>query len=395
MPKRTVRDVDVDGKRVLVRVDLNAPQDQTGQVTDDTRLRAVRPTVQYLRTHGARIILMSHLGRPKGRVDERYRLAPIAARLSQILGQEVPVAPDCVGPEVEAQVAALGAGRILLLENLRFHAEEEENDPAFAAQLARLGDLYVDDAFGSAHRAHASTVGVARLLPAVAGLLMQRELEALSEVLEAPRRPFAAVIGGAKVSTKLEVLQHLLDRVDVLVIGGGMACTFLKARGLEVGDSLLEADLVPAATSLMEEAGSRHRRLLLPVDAVIADRFAADAETQVVPVDRVPAGWRIMDIGPASVQAFADALAGCQTILWNGPMGVFEMDRFAAGTRAMADLLARSPAVTVVGGGDSVAAVEQQGLAEKMTHVSTGGGATLEFLEGKTLPGVAVLEDRT
>jgi phosphoglycerate kinase len=390
-----VRDIDVNGKRVLVRVDLNAPQDADGRVTDDTRLRAVRPTVQYLRTHGAKIILMSHLGRPKGKVDDRYRMAPIARWLAEILGQDVPVAPDCVGPEVEAQAAALRQGQILLLENLRFHPEEEKNDPQFAAQLARLGDIYVNDAFGSAHRAHASTEGVAHLLPSVAGLLMQRELEMLGDLLESPKRPFAAIIGGAKVSTKLEVLQHLLDRVDVLVIGGGMACTFLKARGLEVGDSLLEADLLPAARSLMEEAERGDVRLLLPVDAVIADRFAEDAQTKTVAVESVPPGWRIMDIGPASVRAFEAALADAGTILWNGPMGVFEMHKFAAGTRAVAEFLARGTAVTVVGGGDSVAAVEQQGLAEKMTHVSTGGGATLEFLEGKTLPGVAALEDRS
>lgn len=394
MTKRSIRDIDVNEKRVLVRVDLNAPQDAEGRVTDDTRLRAVRPTVQYLRTHGARIILMSHLGRPKGKVDARYRMQPIAARLAEILGQDVPVAPDCVGPQVEAQVAALQSGQILLLENLRFHAEEEQNDPHFAAQLARLGDVYVNDAFGTAHRAHASTEGVAHLLPAAAGLLMQRELDVLGELLEAPARPFAAIIGGAKVSTKLEVLRQLLDHVDVLVIGGGMACTFLKARGLEVGDSLLEEDLLPAARSLMEEAERRGARLLLPVDALIADRFAADARTQMVAVEAVPPGWRIMDIGPASVRAFEAALADARTILWNGPMGVFEMDTFAAGTRAVAEFLARSAAVTVVGGGDSVAAVEQQGLAEKMTHVSTGGGATLEFLEGKTLPGVAAIGDR-
>lgn len=395
MAKRTVRDVDVHDKRVLVRVDLNAPQDASGEVTDDTRLRAVRPTLQYLRTHGAQIILMSHLGRPKGKVDERYRMAPIAARLSQILGQPIPVAPDCIGPEVEAMVAALGPGQMLLLENLRFHPEEEQNDPGFAAALARLGDIYVNDAFGTAHRAHASTEGVAHLLPAVAGLLMQRELEVLGSLLQSPRRPFAAIIGGAKVSTKLSVLRSLLDRVDILVIGGGMACTFLKAQGLEVGESLLEEDLVPAARELITYAADRGVQLLLPIDAVVADRFAADAETRIVPVDEVPPDYRIMDIGPESVRTFEAALEHCQTILWNGPMGVFEMEPFAAGTHAIAAFMARSSAVTVVGGGDSVAAVEQQGLAAKMTHVSTGGGATLEFLEGKTLPGVSALEDRT
>lgn len=392
MATRTLPDRDVAGKRVLVRVDLNAPQDAQGQVTDDTRLRAVKPTVAYLREHGARVILMSHLGRPKGKVDERYRMAPIATRLAEILGIPVAVAPDCIGPAVEAQAAALKAGQVLLLENLRFHAEEEKNDPQFAASLARLGDLYVNDAFGSAHRAHASTEGVAHLLPAAAGFLMERELQALGNLLENPGRPFAAVIGGAKVSSKLAVLEHLLAKVDLLLIGGGMACTFLKAQGLEVGDSLLEPDLLPAARQLLEDAAGRKVRLLLPVDAVMADRFAADAATQTVPVDAVPVGWRIMDIGPATQKLFADTLAGCKTIFWNGPMGVFEMAPFAAGTEAVARVMATSAAVTVVGGGDSVSALEHQGLAASITHVSTGGGASLEFMEGRTLPGVAALE---
>jgi phosphoglycerate kinase len=392
--KLTIRDVDVAHKRVLVRLDLNAPQDAEGHITDDTRLRAVRPTLQYLRSHGACLILMSHLGRPKGKVDLKYRMAPIAERLGEIMGQEIPVAPDCIGPEVEALVAGLAPGQMLLLENLRFHPEEEANDPAFAAALARLGDLYVNDAFGSAHRAHASTEGVAHDLPAVAGLLMQRELEALGSLIESPKRPFAAIIGGAKVSTKLTVLQHMLDRVDVLIIGGGMAGTFLKARGLCIGDSLVEEDLIPEARALEEEARKRRVRLALPEDAVIADRFAADAESRLASIDAIPDGWRIMDIGPESVQRFEQQLADCQTILWNGPMGVFEMEPFAAGTRAVAAYLARSGAVTVVGGGDSVAALEGLGLAGKMSHVSTGGGATLEFLEGKTLPGVAALRDR-
>ncbi|MGH2344109.1 MAG: phosphoglycerate kinase [Chloroflexota bacterium] len=393
MIKRTARDLEVQGKRVLVRLDLNAPQDEHGNVTDDSRLRAARPTLQYLRTHGARMILMSHLGRPKGKVNEKYRMAPIAARLSEIMGQEIPVAPDCVGPEVEAMAEQLQPGQMLLLENLRFHPEEEANDPAFAAQLAKLADIYVNDAFGTAHRAHASTVGITRYLPSVAGLLMQRELEMLGGLISTPRRPFAAIIGGAKVSTKLGVLRHLLHRVDVLLIGGGMVGTFLKARGLAIGDSLVENDLVGEARAL-ESAAARDVRICLPVDAVIADRFAADAKTAIVPIGEVPDGWRIMDIGPDTVRAYEQALAECQTILWNGPMGVFEMDAFAAGTNAVAAFLARSGAVTVVGGGDSVAALEGQGLAAKMTHVSTGGGATLEFLEGQTLPGVAALEDR-
>ncbi len=394
MTKRTARDLEVQGKRVLVRLDLNAPQDDQGRITDDTRLRAARPTLQYLRTHGARMILMSHLGRPKGKVNDKYRMAPIAARLTEIMRQDIPVAPDCVGPEVEALVEQLQPGQMLLLENLRFHPEEEANDPGFAAQLARLGDLYVNDAFGSAHRAHASTEGVAHRLRAVAGLLMQRELEMLDSLISSPRQPFAAIIGGAKVSTKLAVLRHLLHRVNALLIGGGMAGTFLKARGLSIGDSLVEDDLLDEARSLEAEAAARDVTIYLPVDAVIADRFAADAQTRIVPISEIPDGWRIMDIGPDSVRAYEEALAECRTILWNGPMGVFEMEAFAAGTNAVAAFLARSTAVTVVGGGDSVAALESQGLAAKMTHVSTGGGATLEFLEGRTLPGVAALEDR-
>ena len=394
MAKRTIRDIEVRDKRVLVRVDLNAPQDEQGQVTDDTRLRAVRPTVQYLRTHGAAIILMSHLGRPKGKVDERYRMAPVAARLSEILDQEVPVAADCVGPAVEAQAAALRPGEILLLENLRFHPEEEANDPDFAARLARLADIYVDDAFGSAHRAHASTEGVAHHLPAVAGLLMQAELEVLGGLLQSPARPFVAVVGGSKVSGKLEILQSLLAVVDTLIIGGGMAGTFLAARGLEVGDSILERDLIPAATALVAAAATKGVPLLLSVDVVITDRFAADAEQRVVAVEDIPPGWQIMDIGPRTIELFLGALRDARTVFWNGPMGAFEMPSFAVGTNAIARALASGGAVTVVGGGDSVAAIEHLGVADKMTHISTGGGASLEFLEGKTLPGVAALEER-
>jgi phosphoglycerate kinase len=394
MAKRSVRDIEVGGKRVLVRADLNAPQREDGSVADDTRLRATRPTLQYLLTHGASIVLMSHLGRPKGKVDERYRMAPIAAKLSEILGREVTVAPDCTGPAVEALAQKLQPGQVLLLENLRFHKEEEANDPAFAESLSRLGDLYVNDAFGTAHRAHASTEGVTHYLPSVAGLLMQKELDALGNLVEAPQRPFAAVIGGAKVSSKLAVLRNLLQKVDVLAIGGGMAGTFLKARGLEIGNSLLEADLLEEAKAIEAAAVEAHVTFLLPVDAVIADAFSADAHRRVVPIAEVPAGWQILDIGPETVKTFEAALSGCKTILWNGPMGVFELEPFAAGTREIAAFLARSTAVTVVGGGDSVAALESQGLADKMTHVSTGGGASLEFLEGRVLPGVAALEDR-
>jgi len=392
--KRTIRDIDVRDKRVLVRVDLNVPQDEHGQVTDDTRLRAIRPTVQYLRTHGAAIILMTHLGRPKGKVDERYRLAPLAPRLSEILGQQVSVAPDCVGPAVEAQVAALKPGGILLLENVRFHAGEESNDPGFAAQLAGLADIYVDDAFGTAHRSHASTEGVAHHLPAVAGLLMEAELDALGGLLHSPARPFVAVVGGAKVSGKLEVLQLLLSVVDTLIVGGGMAGTFLAARGLEVGDSILERDLIPSASALVAAAATKGVPLLLSVDVVITDRFAADAEQRVVAVEEIPPGWQIMDIGPRTIELFMGALRDARTVFWNGPMGAFEMPPFAKGTNAIAHALAESGAVTVVGGGDSVAAIDQLGLADKMTHISTGGGAALKFLEGKALPGLAALEER-
>ena len=393
MAKKSVRDVDVSGKRVLVRADLNAPQREDGSVSDDTRLRATRPTLQYLRTHGARIVLMSHLGRPKGKVDERFRMAPIAVRLSEILGQDVITAPDCIGPEVEALAAKLEPGQILLLENLRFHKEEEANDPEFAKSLAKLGDIYVNDAFGTAHRAHASTEGVTHYLPSVAGLLMQKELDALGNLVENPQHPFAAVIGGAKVSSKLAVLKNLIQKVDILVIGGGMAGTFLKARGLEIGDSLLEADLVDEARSIEAAAAERGVKFVLPVDLVIGDKFAADAARKVVPAGEVPAGWQQLDIGPETIQLFEEVLGTCKTILWNGPMGVFEFEPFAVGTNAIASFLARSSAVTVVGGGDSVAALEGQGLAAKMTHVSTGGGASLEFLEGRVLPGVAALED--
>jgi len=392
--KRTIRDIDVRDKRVLVRVDLNAPQDDQGQVTDDTRLRAIRPTVQYLRTHGAAIVLMSHLGRPKGKVEERYRMAPVAARLTEILGQAVSVAPDCVGPAVEAQVAALRPGEILLLENVRFHPGEEANDPGFAAQLARLADIYVDDAFGTAHRSHASTEGVAHHLPAVAGLLMQAELDVLGGLLQSPARPFVAVIGGSKVSGKLEILQSLLAVVDTLIIGGGMAGTFLAARGLEVGDSILERDLIPSASALVAAAATKGVPLLLSVDVVITDRFAADAEQRVVAVEDIPPGWQIMDIGPRTIELFMGALRDARTVFWNGPMGAFEMPPFAKGTNAIAHALAESGAVTVVGGGDSVAAIDQLGLADKMTHISTGGGAALKFLEGKALPGLAALEER-
>lgn len=391
MPKRTIRDIDVAGKRVLVRVDFNVPL-TNGQVADDTRIRAALPTIQYLLQRGAAVILMSHLGRPKG-VDEGLRLRPVAERLSQLLGAAVEYVTDCVGPEVQSAAASLRPGQVLLLENLRFHPEEEANDPEFARQLASLADVYVNDAFGSAHRAHASTVGVAQYLPAVAGFLMERELQYLSEALRSPFRPFVLLIGGAKISDKIGVLRHLAGKVDAMLIGGGMANTFLVARGYSVGASLAEPDKADVAADIMMRMETAGKPVVLPVDVLVAEEVRAGARSLVCAVDQVPAGWRIVDIGPRTVDAFREILAGARTVVWNGPMGVFEIPEFAAGTRAVAQLLAElDGAVTIVCGGESVAAVEQLGLTDRITHVSTGGGAALELLEGKELPGVAALE---
>jgi len=391
MDKKTIRGINVTGKRVLVRVDFNVPQDKAGNITDDTRIRAALPTIQYLRDKGARVILCSHLGRPKGKVAEEFRLTPVARRLSELLGAPVVNTSDCIGPEVEKAVAGMKPGDVVLLENLRFYAQEEANDPVFARQLAGLAEVYVNDAFGTAHRAHASTEGVTHYLPAVAGLLMERELNFLGKALTAPTRPFVAILGGAKVSDKIGVIENLLPKVDQLIVGGGMANTFLKAQGYEVGDSLLEADKLDLAKDLLKRGG---KKLLLPVDVVIADAFAADAKHQVVPVDKVSAGWRILDIGPQSVTRFSAVLKTAKTVVWNGPMGVFEFPAFAAGTVAIAKALADTGATTIIGGGDSAAAVERAGVADKMTHISTGGGASLEFLEGRVLPGVAALQDK-
>ncbi len=394
MTKKTIDDIDVRGKRALVRVDFNVPQDESGAISDDTRIRAALPTIQALLARDAAVILMSHLGRPKGKRDPKYSLAPVARRLAELLGQPVELAPDCVGPQTSAMARTLEPGQALLLENLRFHPEEEADDPEFARELAALGDIYVNDAFGAAHRAHASTAGVAAYLPAVSGYLMRKELQALGDALDHPERPFAAVIGGAKVSSKLAVLEHLLTRVDLLLIGGGMANTFFVAQGYPVGASLLEPDLVDTARALLEDSRRAGAQIVLPTDVIVAEAVRPDAPYRAVGIAEVPPDWSIVDIGPKTQSIFAHTLASCKTILWNGPMGIFELPPFAEGTRAVAQAVADSGATSIVGGGDSVAAVEQMGLADKMTHVSTGGGASLEFLEGKTLPGVAALNDK-
>jgi phosphoglycerate kinase len=392
--KKNVRDIDVDAKRVFMRVDFNVPFNPDGSIADDSRIRAALPTIHYLRERGARVILGTHLGRPDGKVVESLRLAPIAGRLSDILGEPVLTATDCIGPEVESAIAGMRPGDILLLENLRFHPEEEANDPTFAQQLARLADVYVNDAFGTAHRAHASTAGIAAFLPAVAGFLMIKEVEELGNLLTDPQRPFAAILGGAKISTKLAVLQNLLPRVDLLILGGGIASTFLKAQGKSVADSLVEDEFVETAREVMSESDRRGIRLLLPVDAVVADAFAADARHQTVSVDAIPEGWRIMDAGPESLIAFRDALSETATIFWNGTLGVAEFPAFAEGSLGLAQALAGFDATVVVGGGETAALVEQAGLRDAYTHVSTGGGASLEFIEGRVLPGVAALEDK-
>lgn len=393
MAKQTIRDLDLHGKRALVRVDYNVPL-AGDRITDDTRIRATLPTIQALRAGGAAVVLMSHLGRPKGRVEPRYSLAPVAKRLGELLGGDVQFLPDCVGPEVEAAVRQLQPGDVALLENLRFHPEEERNDPDFARQLAALGALYVNDAFGAAHRAHASTEGVAHQLPAVAGLLMERELAALGRALQRPERPFVTILGGAKVSDKIGVIENLLTKVDTLIIGGGMANTFLLAQGQPVGTSLAEHDKADLARDLLRRAQERGVTLALPVDVVVAPTLAADAPRQTVETGGVPADQAIYDIGPHTVARYRQLIQGAKTIVWNGPMGVFEVAPFAAGTKAIAEAVAGSGAFTIVGGGDSVAALEQLGLASRISHVSTGGGASLEFLEGRDLPGVVALRDR-
>lgn len=401
MPKKTLANLseaDLAGKRVLVRVDFNVPLDKaTGKITDDTRIRAALPTIQDLTKKGAKVILCSHMGRPDGEVKEKLRLTPVAARLSELLGQEVKMCDDCIGDSVTATIAELQNGQVALLENLRFHKEEEENDPDFAKQLAANADLYVNDAFGTAHRAHGSTEGVTHYLsPSVAGYLIEKELTYLQNAIENPQRPLAAIIGGSKVSSKIGVIETLLEKCDKLLIGGGMVFTFYKARGLSVGKSLVEEDKLELAKSLEAKAKEKGVALLLPTDVIVADKFAPDAESQTVSVENIPDGWMGLDIGPESVKFFQEALADCKSVIWNGPMGVFEFDKFAAGTDAIANSLAeltKKGVISIIGGGDSVAAVEKVGVADQMSHISTGGGASLELLEGKVLPGIAALDE--
>ena len=401
MPKKTVANLteaDLAGKRVLVRVDFNVPMDKaTGAISDDTRIRAALPTIEDLIKKGAKVILCSHMGRPDGQVKENLRLTPVAKRLSELLGQEVIMCPDSIGEGVTAAISQMSNGQVALLENLRFHGEEEANDPDFAQKLAANADLYVNDAFGTAHRAHASTEGVTHYLsPSVAGYLIEKELNYLQAAIETPQRPLAAIIGGSKVSSKIGVIETLLEKCDKLLIGGGMIFTFYKARGLSVGKSLVEEDKLELAKSLEAKAKEKGVEFLLPTDVVLADKFDKDAESQIVKVENIPDGWMGLDIGPESVKVFQEALSNCKSVLWNGPMGVFEFDKFAAGTDAIANTLADLTATgttTIIGGGDSVAAVEKVGVAEKMSHISTGGGASLELLEGKVLPGIAALDE--
>ncbi len=392
--KKTVEDVDVSGKRVLVRVDFNVPLDEQRNITDDRRIREALPTIRYLREKGAIVILMSHLGRPKGKVVDELRLDPVAKRLSELLGVEVKKLDDCIGPEVERAVKEAKPGDVILLENTRFHPGERENDPEFAKQLASLAEIFVNDAFGTAHRAHASTEGVAHYLPAVAGFLMQKELETLGRLLAEPERPFVAVIGGKKVSDKIGVIENLLPKVDTLIVGGGPAYTFFKALGYNMQECIVEDEMLESAKSAMEKAKSEGRDLRLPKDIMVAPEVKEGVEVRVVPPDSVPEGWTGVGIGPESAREFAEVVKSAKTAVWAGPMGAFEIDAFAEGTRIVAEAFAECSGVTVICGGDTAAAVEKFGLADKMTHISTGGGAALEFLEGKELPGVAALQDK-
>lgn len=392
--KKSIEDVDVSGKKVLVRCDFNVPQDENGNITSDKRIVASLPTIEYLLKNGAAVILCSHLGRPKGEFNMKFSLAPVAKRLSELLGVPVQMAKDVVGEDAKAKAAALKAGEVLLLENVRFHKEEEKNDPGYAKELASMAELYVNDAFGTSHRAHASTAGVADYLPAVCGYLIKKEIGIMGEALENPKRPFVAILGGSKVSDKIGVINNLLEKVDTLIIGGGMAYTFVKAQGGKIGSSLCEEDKLDYALEMIAKAKEKGVNLLIPTDTVIADKFAADAASDVVACNAIPDGWMGLDIGPESVKTFAAAIKGAGTVIWNGPMGVFEFERFAEGTKAVAAAIAESGAISIIGGGDSASAVKKLGFDSKMTHISTGGGASLEFLEGLELPGIACLENK-
>lgn len=394
MNKKTIRDIQVTGKKVLVRCDFNVPLDDNKNITDENRIIGALPTIEYLIEQDAKVILCSHLGRPKGEVNPKYSLKPVASRLSELLGKQVVMAEDVIGESARNAINSMNNGDVVLLENVRYHKEEEKNDPEFAKQLASLAEVFVNDAFGTAHRAHASTAGVADYLPSVAGYLIQKEIEIMGKALSNPERPFVAILGGAKVSDKIGVVGNLLDKVDSLIIGGGMAYTFLKAQGYEIGTSICEDDKLDFAKGLIQKAKEKGVDFLLPVSTVVAKEFKEDSEHKTVPSNAMPSDWMGLDIGRETVEKFASVIEKAKTIIWNGPMGVFEFPEFAKGTKAIAEAVAKANATTIIGGGDSAAAVEQLGYADKMTHISTGGGASLEFLEGKELPGIAVLDDK-
>jgi len=394
MNKKSIQDIDVDGKKVLVREDFNVPLDENGTITDDRRIREALPTIRYLREHNAKVILMSHLGRPKGKFNMKYSLKPVAERLSEKLGAEVRLAGDVIGDAVQAMAESLKEGEVMLLENVRFYEEEEKNDKEFSRKLAALGDIYINDAFGTAHRAHATTAGIAEYLPSAAGFLIKKELEIMGKALTAPERPFVAILGGAKVSDKIGVIENLMDKVDTLLIGGGMAYTFFGAMGYEIGKSIFEADKAELAGELLKKAETKGVKLLLPVDTVVASEFSNDAPKKTVPVAMIPKDMMGMDIGEDTRKIFSEIVKNARTVIWNGPMGVFEMPNFAKGTFELAKAMAECTGTTIIGGGDSAAAVEQLGFADKMTHISTGGGASLEFIEGKVLPGIEAIENK-
>ncbi len=392
--KKSIQDIDVKGKKVLLRTDFNVPIDENGNITDDRRIREALPTISYLREHGAKVIIMSHFGRPKGKFNSKYSLKPAAERLSQKLGTEVKIAGDIIGNEVEAMVRELKESSVMMLENVRFYEEEEKNDREFSKKLASLGDIYVNDAFGTAHRAHASTAGIAEFLPSAVGFLIKKEIDIMGKALTSPERPFVAVLGGAKVSDKISVIENLLDKVDTILIGGGMAFTFFRAKGYETGSSIMEADKIELAGELLKKAEAKGIKMLIPVDTVVTAEFSNDSPFRTVPANMIPKDQMGMDIGENTRRIFAEIIKGAGTVVWNGPMGVFEMPNFAKGTFEIAKAMSECGGITIVGGGDSAAAVEQMGFASKMTHISTGGGASLEFLEGKLLPGVEAIDDK-